>query len=318
MKKLKKVIVGFLAVFIVLAAGTGYYVLKNYGAYYGIYIHKPTVSEYVEQAIRFADRGIYADSEDWHNKKADMRQLAKGYATYAECYEMISEGVKTAGGKHSKLLTDSPNARENEKVLVSKDCNGILTIKIPAFMDGTRDEIEFFVQSAQSWISENSDCKGVIIDLRGNTGGDAGPMLAACAPLLPNGTLLSFDVSGMCTDAVLTDDSVSGAGSAVSFKTEKKTGVPVAILQDEMTASSGEITLLAFRGLDYVKTFGKASAGYCSCNNVYKLYDGARLLVTIGKTVARTGEVICEDPIQPDVECDDPRQEAVNWILRQG
>ena len=185
-------------------------------------------------------------------------------------------------------------------------------------MDGTRDEIEFFVQSAQSWISENSDCKGVIIDLRGNTGGDAGPMLAACAPLLPNGTLLSFDVSGMCTDAVLTDDSVSGAGSAVSFKTEKKTGVPVAILQDEMTASSGEITLLAFRGLDYVKTFGKASAGYCSCNNVYKLYDGARLLVTIGKTVTRTGEVICEDPIQPDVECDGPRQEAVNWILQQG
>ena len=51
---------------------------------------------------------------------------------------------------------------------------------------------------------------------------------------------------------------------------------------------------------------------------ILKLYDGARLLVTVGKTVARTGEVFCEDPISPDVECDDPRREAVNWILRQG
>ena len=51
---------------------------------------------------------------------------------------------------------------------------------------------------------------------------------------------------------------------------------------------------------------------------ILKLYDGARLLVTVGKTVARTGEVFCGDPISPDVECDDPRQEAVNWILRQG
>lgn len=51
---------------------------------------------------------------------------------------------------------------------------------------------------------------------------------------------------------------------------------------------------------------------------VLKNYDGVRLLVTVGKTVARTGEVFCEDPINPDVECDDPRQEAVNWILRQG
>lgn len=57
-----------------------------------------------------------------------------------------------------------------------------------------------------------------------------------------------------------------------------------------------------------------ASTGYY----ISKLYDGARLLVTVGKTVARTGEVICEDPISPDVECDDPRQEAVNWILQQG
>ena len=145
MKKLKKVIVVFLAVFIVLSAGTGYYVLKNYGAYYGIYIHKPSVSEYVEQAIRFADSGIYADSEDWHNKKADMRLLAKGYDTYAECYEMINEGVKTAGGKHSRLLTESPSAWENEKVLVSKDYDGVLRIKIPAFMDGTKDEVDFFV-----------------------------------------------------------------------------------------------------------------------------------------------------------------------------
>ena len=94
----------------------------------------------------------------------------------------------------------------------------------------------------------------------------------------------------------------------------KVTGVCVAILQDDRTASSGEAALLCFRGFDCVRTFGTATAGYCSCNNVIKLYDGAEMLLTMGTDIARTGEEFCEDPIEPDEASDEPELSAAEWI----
>lgn len=44
--------------------------------------------------------------------------------------------------------------------------------------------------------------------------------------------------------------------------------LPIAILTDEWTASSGEAVLLAFRGMENVRTFGAANAGYAGVNMV--------------------------------------------------
>ena len=105
-----------------------------------------------------------------------------------------------------------------------------------------------------------------------------------------------------------------GSGIAVgSFKMRDK--LPVAILTDEWTASSGEAVLLAFRGMRNVRTFGSPTAGYASVNTVYSLYDGAQLWLTVAADVApRTGEVFCEDPVSPDVPTDEPEKEAAAWI----
>ena len=80
------------------------------------------------------------------------------------------------------------------------------------------------------------------------------------------------------------------------------------------TASSGEATLLCFRGLDNVRTFGVPTAGYASANVPYTLTDGYRLVITTSCDKARTGEVFCDDPIEPDVETDTPLEDAVSWI----
>lgn len=82
-----------------------------------------------------------------------------------------------------------------------------------------------------------------------------------------------------------------------------------------MTASSGEAVLLAFRGMENVRTFGSSTAGYASANMSFPLYGGARLVLTVGADVVpRTGEVFCEDPIPPEVLTDSPEQEAAAWI----
>jgi C-terminal processing protease CtpA/Prc len=75
---------------------------------------------------------------------------------------------------------------------------------------------------------------------------------------------------------------------------------PVAVLTDGQTASSGEATLVAFRGLSRTATFGQATAGFATANEPYRLSDGAVLRVTSSRDVDRTGRVYGNTPIQPD------------------
>ena len=95
-----------------------------------------------------------------------------------------------------------------------------------------------------------------------------------------------------------------------------KLDVPVAVLTSGTTASSGEQTLLAFRGLDNARVFGDPTRGYASVNQEYPLYTGRTMVLTTGISQARTGERFSEEPIAPDVEV--PSQEApaaaAEWI----
>ena len=98
----------------------------------------------------------------------------------------------------------------------------------------------------------------------------------------------------------------------------EKLRVPVAVLQEGMTASSGEAVLLCFKGMERVRFFGSDTAGYCSVNTVHNLYDGARIQLTVGSVVDRTGRIYCENPIPPDVVTDRPDEDAAAWILQNG
>lgn len=61
-------------------------------------------------------------------------------------------------------------------------------------------------------------------------------------------------------------------------------------------ASSAEVTLLTFRGLENVRTFGEPIAGYASANVVLDYPDGRSLMLTTAKDKACTGEEFAEDP----------------------
>ncbi|WIX78400.1 S41 family peptidase [Amycolatopsis carbonis] len=72
------------------------------------------------------------------------------------------------------------------------------------------------------------------------------------------------------------------------------------MLTSARTGSSGEATLIAFRGLARARTFGQATAGLATGNEVYHLSDGAELLITTVREVDRTGRVYGNTPIEPD------------------
>ena len=147
--------------------------------------------------------------------------------------------------------------------------------------------------------ARDSGACGAVVDLRGNDGGDMGPMLAGVSPLLPDGTALEFVSNAYSSPVTIEGNGVRGGGSPTTTS-GGKWDAPVAVLVDGDTASSAEATMLAFRGLDNSRSFGAPTAGYASANMVYDFPDGSALMLTIAKDKARTGEVFSEDPIQPD------------------
>jgi hypothetical protein len=88
----------------------------------------------------------------------------------------------------------------------------------------------------------------------------------------------------------------------------------ISTLDEEGNTTMGAYSL-CFRGLDYVRVFGSPTAGYASANQPFTLPGGDQLVLTTGCDVARTGEVFCDDPIDPDVLTDTPLEDAIEWII---
>lgn len=188
---------------------------------------------------------------------------------------------------------------------------GIAYIQLPAHA-GVKIPDSLYMHTVLGFLQENFDAQGVVLDLRDNTGGNMYPMIALVSPLLPNGTVISFK-SRKRTSPIPLDYVMRSAGLQGDVSKFPST-TPIAILTNEWTGSSGEATLLCFRGLDNVRTFGVPTAGYASSNMTHILADGYTLLITMSCDVARTGEVFCEDPILPDVNTETPLEDAVGWI----
>lgn len=304
MKTVLKIFGGlFLVAFIAVAAAV-YFFGPSYG---GALLGKPVfLFNASEKRINTAMvdtaaiSGIYGESEEFQR----AREAFKKDPTNAE---LLDVAIDAAGGKHSKVFnTEKEKAIDNAEPSVSFE-DGILRATVPSI--GRHDDGQAYADTLAQGLTAHPEACAAVVDLRGNDGGDMGPMYAGLSPLLPDGTALSF-VSRMGTsDVVIDGNSVTGGGTPTTTS-GGKLEVPVAVLTDDETASSAEATLLAFRGLDNVRTFGETTAGYASANVVLDYPDGRSLMLTTAKDKARTGEEFAEDPIAPDA----PESELDPWL----
>ena len=269
--------------------------------------------DYVAAAVDLMDQyGLLAEGAAWEDARRQALDAAPH--SYDEAHTIIRQAlaVAVAGGKHSQLWT--PEQREaiqntyyTHKPSVSTTGN-IVVITLPGFL-GTSDAGREYATSVLNALSGRTNVPGVIIDLRSNNGGNMYPMLAAVHPFLPSSELLTFRTRQG-------DNVVTAAYVLRSVGVSASPGIqcPVALLTSTNTASAGEATLLAFRGLANTHSFGTPTAGYASGNSTFTLADGSQMLLTMGRDVARTGEVFCDDPIVPDVTTATPLEDAIQWI----
>lgn len=295
-------------------------VVAKYGPDFGLYLVPPSAERYGKDALAtIGKNGIYSGIDEWKSTYEECLEMIENAESYEDTYPAIKKALSVCGGKHSMLMTKSESQSTSDsydEVLPTVSLNGdIAVIKLPDFL-GTAEAGRKYAKVAEDFIHENRDkIKGVVLDLRGNTGGDMGPMATAVSSLLPDGELMYYHYRSYDVPVTLKDGVISNAGTGgKSLYPDEKLKVPVAILTDDMTASSGEALTLCFRGLENVKTFGAPTAGYTSVNMLYSLYDGAQLYLTVAFDKARTGEIFKETSIEPDVATDSPLEAALEWL----
>ena len=269
--------------------------------------------KYVKKAVKLMDKhGLFAEGPAWEQTRAAALEARPG--SKEEAYEIARTALKVAGGKHSFISTverqqESATEDKATEPSVTTVDDGILLIVLPHFSGQSADENQRYAKAVLDALPEADAPEGVIIDLRGNTGGNMYPMIAAIHRFLPDDNILRFKTRKF-TMPVTKESVLRNVGLSVRPDLD----CPVALLTDEWTASSGEAVLLCFRGLEKSRTFGAPTAGYASANAPYPMPDGSQLVLTTGCDMARTGEIFCDDPIAPDVTTDQPLEEATKWI----
>ena len=266
--------------------------------------------QYVRKAVRIMDKvGLFAEGPDWESARSEA--LAAKPLSLEEAQDIVRAAAKVAGGKHSFLqlagsvVSDATSEWPAPEVAFAE--GGIPVVSLPHFSGNSSEGVKY-ASAVLSAIPD--DIPGVVIDLRGNTGGNMYPMIAAVHRFLPDdGETLRFRTRKR-TQWIPLSYAVQVAGVEQLSSIE----CPVAILTDDHTASSGEATLICFKGLDYVSVFGAPTAGYASANQPFPLPGGDRLVLTTGCDVSRTGELFCDDPIVPDVLTDTPLEDALEWL----
>ena len=274
--------------------------------------------QYVRKAVKLMDKhGLFAEGPAWEQTRAAALEAKPG--SKEEAYEIARTALKVAGGKHSFISTverqqESATEDKATEPSVTRLDDGILLIVLPHFSGQSADENQRYAKAVLDALpgadAPDADApEGVVIDLRGNTGGNMYPMIAAIHRFLPDDNILRFKTRKF-TMPVMKDMVLRNVG----LSARPALDCPVALLTDDKTASSGEATLLCFRGLEKARTFGAPTAGYASANAPYPMPDGSQLILTTGCDMARTGEIFCDDPIAPDVTTDNPLEDALRWL----
>jgi len=316
------------AMFVALT-GAGLWGVGHYGPRFNVYLSAPSPQRYAQVALDLMERGYHAQGPAWDAAQETVRVAADEATGYSDLHTVLAEALAVAGGPHSSLLppdevSASQTLAEQGAEPTVSTVDGVTTLTLPELVSGASDTQQRYADTLARGIETASGATcGWVIDLRGNTGGTMYPMLSGVSALLPDGPALTFrDRNGRTTAQVTVQADGAGLSGRTTTRVDRghKVDGPVALLQDERTASSAEVVLAAFRGLDHVATFGAPSAGYTSANTPYRLYDGAQLVVTESIYVDRDGTALDEQPLpadHPGPPADAPAA-ALTWLADHG
>lgn len=238
-------------------------------------------------------------------------------------YLIAVDGKKVEGltlGEVTAALTDDENSiarlsletdnqiravsvtRQNieiNPVTISTLASGVTVIKISDFARGTARDVR---SALATQIGERS---GVVLDLRGNSGGLVTEAVEVAGTFLNGGAVVEFHKAN--TAPQILKASAQGDGAT-----------PLVILVDAATASAAEIVAAALQDRSRAVIVGENTYGKAAVQDVKTLSDGSILELTVGYYVTPNGNRIDGVGVAPDifVARDDENISAENRALQ--
>ncbi len=256
----------------------------------GAYIHKDVDADYCEIQSIIPDSPASSTDLQAGDVIIKVDDTDTFGMTLNEVVSMIrgDEGTTVVltisrGGEEKEISIVRAKVNAPSATYESLD-NGIGLITITEFNDNTYEQ---FVEAKQQFI-DNGDTS-LIIDLRGNPGGNLDTVVNIAQEILPQGLV------------VYTEDKY---GKREEYKCDgkKEMNVPIVVLVDGSSASASEILAGAIKDHNKGTLIGTTTFGKGIVQKLISLSDGTAVKVTVSKYYTPNGVNIHGTGIEPDIE----------------
>ncbi len=231
--------------------------------------------------ILLAVDGLVVDSMDL----VQVASLIRGEKDTEVVLTLLTENDEVYELSLNRSITNYPT--------VVRTTKNPAVIKILRFGPNTVAELEQELKKFAQ--EEGSDKRRLFIDLRGNTGGFLEQAYRALSLFLPKGAwAYSYaDDSGITRHVVEDDRQI--------IKRR------VVLMQDEFTASSAEMFIVALKSGAIVGTYGTQSTGKALVQNIFRLSDGSVLKFSVGQLLDPAAKSWQNTGLTPDVKKPAPK-----------
>jgi carboxyl-terminal processing protease len=226
---------------------------------------------------------IIASVDDVETARLPLGELAD--LVRGEPGTPVSLGIERAGSEERKVVSVVREVVEVDPVSwAMAPGSDVAVIRVVQFSVGSGHQVRDAVEDAIGF-----GAVGIVLDLRGNPGGLVNETLNAASAFLDDGVVFLE----RARDEAPVDVSVD-PGRAVDAD------IPVVVLADYGTASSGEILAAALRDNGRAIIVGEQTFGTGTILNTLRLSDGSALRLGVREWLTPSGERVFRTGVTPD------------------
>ncbi|MET7284262.1 S41 family peptidase [Streptomyces sp. NPDC005573] len=234
-----------------------------------------------DAGIRRGDRLRTVDGGEVDGRPVtEVVSLLRGDADDAPAGTTVTLGLErgtrawTRTLRRARLSTDSVTAR-------TLDGGAVTVVRVDAFTKGSADAVRTAVRQAPA-------AAGIVLDLRGNSGGLVTEAVGAASAFLDGGLVATYDVDG--------------AQRALHAARGGDTARPLVTLVDGGTMSAAEMLTGALQDRGRAVVIGSRTFGKGSVQMPTTLPDGSVAELTVGHYRTPLGHAVDGRGITPDLE----------------
>lgn len=222
----------------------------------------------------------------------EVVSLLRGDAKDAAAGTTVTLGLQRGARAWSETLRRA--LLSTDSVTVRRVPGGATVIRISAFTKGVGDAVRSAVRAAPAGA-------GIVLDLRGNSGGLVAEATATASVFLDGGLVATYDVDG--------------DQRALHAAPGGDTGRPLVALVDGGTMSAAELVTGALQDRGRAVVVGSRTFGKGSVQMPSELPDGSVAELTVGHYRTPSGRAVDGKGITPDLEVTDGALERAETVL---